>query len=239
MSYASRLVAMTRPAALPRGNLREIVETKQVNAEPRLPAPEPRERAGGEPRATTPVRAASPMQASTESLVRRNDMAARPSQAGHDGAAVRQAASTPAEEQPVPSSHRFVPAPDWLADEPNIPDPLESIAANDDIRELLRSVRQWTRTAPVPAPSPHEGPEQLVVDVPSPAPAGAMSPMHDVAAIERAQPAERRDDPVQVSIGNVTITVEDAPSAPASRQSPARTAADPSSRLARHYLRGV
>ncbi len=108
-----------------------------------------------------------------------------------------------------------MPAPQaWLAEDPSAPDPLVASADTDALRDLLRSVRQWTSSEPT---------------IVAPEPATEHDPQASVAAA----------DPIQVSIGNVVITVEDAP-APASRgatrAAPTRASGD---RLARNHIRGT
>jgi hypothetical protein len=110
--------------------------------------------------------------------------------------------------------------PGWLADEPAAPDPLESLAQSDDARELMRTIRRWT-SAPDPTPLA--------------APVAPATP----AAPAVALPETPTSEPVQLSIGNVVITVED--TAPASRHTTPIAPPGPAtgnSRLARHYFRG-
>lgn len=105
----------------------------------------------------------------------------------------------------------------WLAENPRAPDPLVASAETETLRELMRSVRQWTSSSP------------SIVEPRTPEP--------EVVAA-RPEPATAAAEPVQVSIGNVVITVEDAPAA-ASRgraRSPAQSSGD---RLARNHIRGT
>lgn len=107
--------------------------------------------------------------------------------------------------------------PPWLAEDPTASDPLVATAETDELRELMRSVRQWTASAPT------------IIETQAPPAQAQARP-----AIEAPPAAE----PVQVSIGNIVVTVEDAP---ASTQrgpspSPARSIGD---RLARNYIRGT
>ncbi|MGN6105676.1 MAG: hypothetical protein ACTHU0_11270 [Kofleriaceae bacterium] len=127
---------------------------------------------------------------------------------------------------PIAPSRAAAPS-DWLAEHPDGADPLETLDADDDLRSLLRSVRAWT-SSPVAGA---EGPRAPALELAEPA--VAIAPSHEAIATAMREP--RRDDPMQVSIGNVLITVEDAPpSSGAGRPAPAPAVGD---RLARHYLR--
>jgi hypothetical protein len=110
----------------------------------------------------------------------------------------------------------------WLAERPDRIDPLDSMAGSDELRDVLRAVRRWTSAAPVAAAEPTVAPPKLPAAVDAP----------DVP--EHGEPAA--DPGHHVSIGNVTITVED-PAGRATR-SPAGSRRDPTTRLARHYVRG-
>jgi hypothetical protein len=104
----------------------------------------------------------------------------------------------------------------WLAEDATAPDPL--VASTDDhaLRELMRSVRQWTSSAPTVIEQHHH--ESSTTPTPS-------------------APAVVAPAPTQVSIGNVTITVEDAPAAPGRRTAAAPHGAA-SDRMARNHIRG-
>ncbi len=108
-----------------------------------------------------------------------------------------------------------MPAPQaWLAEDPSARDPLVASADTDALRDLLRSVRQWTSSEPT---------------IVAPETIAERDPQASVAAAE----------PVEVSIGNVVITVEDAPaptSRGATRAAPTRASGD---RLARNHIRGT
>lgn len=117
---------------------------------------------------------------------------------------------------PLPSPVSAAPAlPAWLTDEPDAPDPLDALAQSDEARDLMRAIRRWT-SAPVPA---------AIASPPLPVEAPPV-------------PEAPATDPVQLSIGNVVITVEDTPAAPRRAAATPSVAHTGGSRLARHYFRG-
>ncbi|MEO8845427.1 MAG: hypothetical protein ABI591_34045 [Kofleriaceae bacterium] len=106
------------------------------------------------------------------------------------------------------------PTTQWLEEDRSTPDPLVATAETDALRDLMRSVRQWTSSAPT------------IIESPKP------------AAPVATDPVQSAPEPTHVSIGNVVITVEDAPVAHARggrAAPPARTTTD---RLARNHIRG-
>jgi hypothetical protein len=115
---------------------------------------------------------------------------------------------------PVPPPSDALPAQAiWLAEDASAADPLVATADNDALRELMRSVRQWTSSAPT-----------------------VIEPHHHESSAGTAPDPAVAPPQAQVSIGNVTITVEDAPAAPSQRAArEPRTASD---RMARHHIRG-
>lgn len=224
MSYAHRLVAMSRgavPLVAPRtGDGQSTLHEEQVETE--APAVSSSPATATAPRSPTPPSAsaaadeeAAPVRERIEHTIteriREIVTLARPASPSP---------SVPRVAEPVTEVERIVlpaaPAP-WLAEDPAAADPLMASADTLALRELMRSVRQWTASPPtiVETAAP-----------PTPAPAAAQ-----VASFPA--PAE----PIQVSIGNVVISVEDAPAASARGRypSPPRTLGD---RLARHHIRG-
>lgn len=103
----------------------------------------------------------------------------------------------------------------WLADDVAADDPLVATADTDALRELMRSVRQWTSSAPTVIEQPDE-----------------------TGPAEPAAVAESESPPTSVSIGNVTITVEDAPPAAPTRAARSTSTTSASDRLTRGYIRG-
>jgi hypothetical protein len=127
--------------------------------------------------------------------------------------AVMQPVTMPIATREVLEIERLVTSPQWLTEDPRTPDPLVASADSDTLRELLRSVRQWTSSAPT-----------VIESEPKP------EPVH-------ATPVVPAPAPTQVSIGNVVITVEDAP-APARGGRPPSPARSSTDRMARNYIRG-
>jgi len=230
MSYAARLVAMSRsrtPGAAAQGRSGEAPREEYVETEVRAPV------ATATPAATPLARAPrlpieSPATAapSTHTIERTHETTTR--ERTHEHSAIEhrtvvevpapplmRPVSTPVATHGVHEIERVVAAPpQWLAEDPRTPDPLVASADSDTLRELLRSVRQWTSSAPTIIESEAKS-----------------EPVH-ATPVAVAAP-----EPAQVSIGNVVITVEDAP-APSRgerRPSPARSSTD---RMARNYIRG-
>ncbi len=104
----------------------------------------------------------------------------------------------------------------WLAETAGAPDPLVASADTDALRDVMRSVRQWTGSPPT------------IID--TAAPVDSMHTREQVATGVAAQP-------IQVSIGNVVVTVEDAPHTTTGGRAatPARSHGD---RFARNHIRG-
>jgi hypothetical protein len=119
----------------------------------------------------------------------------------------------------------------WLRENVDADDPLESIGAADDLRDVLRAVRHWTSAAPTEAVAVPEPMMIESVDVP----VETSRPAAPVPAAAAVQP----QNDLRVSIENVTITVEDAPASSSSRRPAGRESTTPSTRLARHYIRGT
>ena len=239
MSYASRLAAMSRgqlAAAPPRVIARdaespreEIVETdvRAPQATPPPPANTPRAPRPSEPLAATaparppgtqaplpvtaveesgPALAAPPV--IRETIDRHTIVEIAPAPPRQTVVAV----SPPSISEPVALS----PHAKWLAEDATAPDPLVASTEDHALRELMRSVRQWTASAPTVIEQHHH--ESAATATPSSPPA--------------VVPA-----PTQVSIGNVTITVEDAPAAPG-RRAAAQPHGAASDRMARNHIRG-
>ena len=220
MSYAGRLVAMSRgvvPLVAPH-TAHEIVREVQVEtaARPAMRTSPVTTAAHREPtRSSSSVAATTevtPARERTEhTIVERVREVAAPSQPASPPPSVTRAG------EPVTEVERIVlpatPAP-WLAEDSSAPDPLVASADTDALRELMRSVRQWTASPPT-----------MIETSPPPAQAPVA-------------PAPLSPEPVQVSIGNVVVTVEDSPAAsPRGRSpSPARSLGD---RLARNHIRGT
>ena len=219
MSYASRLVQMSRPvAAVAAPVTPPIAEVHdEVEAPPQAQsAPVP-----SQSRTAPAMRTHERIVQTIDRRVERETVEDAP--APQPNVVVVDAAEAPRE--PVRA-----PAP-WHAEDP-AGDPLEKVEAPDDIRSLLRAVRAWTAAPPTPIEPDRSAPIELTnVTIAEPAPAV-------IAKREEVSRETSRDDSLQVSIGNVMITVEDAP-APrgASRPQPPRIG-ETASRLARHYLRG-
>lgn len=227
MSYATRLAAMSREGA-PKQSPRVI------GGEPEAPREEHVE---------TSLRAPLPPAAPPRSLGSRPAPVIAPSP--RDDAAVRAGAAHVTREttehtviehhathaSPPPHATRAEPtyeraalpaASQWLEEDRSAPDPLVAIAETDALRELMQRVRQWTSSAPT------------VIETADPtAPVDTRKPAA-AAPIAPAPPPE----PSHVSIGNVVITVEDAPAAtPRGTRSPA-PARSTTDRMARNYIRG-
>jgi hypothetical protein len=236
MSYAARLAAMSRghvPPAPPRAlggdaepPREEIVETEvqpprtaasfapiAARPAPRAEAPPPVAAAphprGPAATAVSPEPDAPALAAPTtrETIERHTIVEAAPP-------APRRAPLPPL---PAPASPPVAlpPQAQWLAEDTAAADPLVAGSDGDALRELMRSVRQWTSSAPTVIEQHHHEETTQAAAAPQPV----------------AVTAE-----TQVSIGNITITVDDAPVA-ASRPSatPPRAASD---RMARNHIRG-
>lgn len=106
----------------------------------------------------------------------------------------------------------------WLEEDRSAADPLVATAENDALRELMQRVRHWTSSAPT------------VIE-----PAAANTPAATASPVMPVAPAP---EPSHVSIGNVTITVEDAPVARARGERAPSAARSASDRMARHHIRG-
>ncbi len=238
MSYAARLAAMSRanvPAAPPRvvgGDAEprheEIVETEAPA--PSVAAP-----------ATASV---TPRQAARAEAVPAKPSAQQPRVAAPDAPPVahepapaiapitRETIEHHTIVEPAPPQPRRFAAPaqsplrsappvtlpaqaQWLADDTAAADPLVASADGDALRELMRSVRQWTSSAPTVIEQHHHEAEAAPAEI-----------------LPVVAPPQ-----TQVSIGNITITVDDAPPA-ATRTTTAapRTASD---RMARNHIRGA
>jgi len=235
MSYARKLVSMSRDrvgtparvigddAAPPR---EEIVETA-VQAPP--PAPPVAHAARAAPTANEPVRSVV-----VPARVERDAPVASPRARSQQPAAIHHhetvehhtiiAAAEPPRTVPrpappappappvAPASVALPPRAQWLTEDASVPDPLVESADTDALRELMRSVRQWTSSPPTVI-------EQQV----------------NASAAVATPEAPSLPAPHQVSIGNVTITVEDAPPARTQRgAAPTRNAGD---RIARNHIR--
>jgi hypothetical protein len=219
MSYASRLVAMSSghaPKGSPRvlGGETEAPREDHVETELRAPAAAPAARpvvAGT--RATAPSRELQhqpdepPPQPATHETIERHTVEHR--------TIVETAPKAPrALPDAAPRPVAIPPTTRWLEEDPSTSDPLVATAETDALRDLMRSVRQWTSSAPT------------IIESPKPVPSMT------------AAPVASAPEPTHVSIGNVVITVEDAPAAhPRGTRapSPARTTTD---RMARNHIRG-
>jgi hypothetical protein len=218
MSYARTIVAMSRGALAPGGveaayedHIEEEVPvvsaapTPQATAATAIVIPTSRP----EPHRDEPARASAPSQVieHRETVYERVREVPRPVMAESPAPLVVTHAVEP--ERIV-----TVTPPAWLPEDPTARDPLVASADTDALRDLLRSVRQWTSSEPtIVAP-------ETVTE-------------RDVQATVAAA------EPIQVSIGNVVITVEDAPapvSRGAAREAPTRASGD---RLARNHIRGA
>jgi hypothetical protein len=156
--------------------------------------------------------------ASTARQERQAPRAARESQEPRTVVEHRTIVESVAAEHPPRERVALPPAARWLEEDRSAADPLVGSAETDALRDLMQQVRRWTSSAPT------------VIEPSAPSDQAAPSP-----AVTPVAPAP---EPSHVSIGNVTITVEDAP-APTPRggrvSSPARTTSD---RMARHHIRG-
>lgn len=216
MSYASRLLAMSRgrvPAITPRVDgdetpAEEIVEVPVV-AQPRqahraeTPAPRP------------PSGAAAPVvhELGTDRVERAGVEPPR-TERTIERTVERHVVAAPAKPQTIavasPPAISFPPQAQGLVEDSHGPDPLVETAESDALRDLMRTVRQWTSSPPTVIESHIE-----LASPPTPATVAAQ-PMN------------------QISIGNVTITVDDVPPRPERAGSPARSTGD---RMARHLIR--
>ena len=221
MSYASRLVTMSSgyaPKASPRvtGDA-EAPREEHVETELRAPAAAP---------AATPAVARTHAPASSRELRHEPDEP-RPQQSPATRETIERhtvehhtiVESPPSPPRALPDAPprpvAIPPTTQWLEEDPSTPDPLVGTAETDALRDLMRSVRQWTSSAPT------------IIESPKPA-----------APVMTAPAQSASPEPTHVSIGNVVITVEDAPATHARgtrAPSPARTTTD---RLARNHIRG-
>ncbi len=237
MSYASRLVAMSS------GTLaaRPIGITKHMEQEQVAPTTAP-------PTTRTPdVLASAPAPPTAQAVLapppvvapRPSAPAAEPRLASAPVVAPFAEPRETSPRAPVPfvAERAVVPAvaaaarlPEWLADRPDRIDPLEHLDAGAELAQLLRAAREWTTSAPAPIAPP---PAPTIGD-PAPHPA---APLAATASMATYAP-QVQSDPLEVSIGNVTITVEDAPAPPRRERAERRAPGSVSSRLARHYIRG-
>ncbi len=218
MSYASRLLAMSRdrvPAITPRVAGDEMPAEEIVEVPVVAPPSQPR-------RAETP--APRPQSGAAAAVVREVG-AARAESAGVEPSRAertiertveRHVVAAQAKPQTIeiaasPPSISFPPQAQWLVEDSRGPDPLVETADNDALRDLMRTVRQWTSSPPTVIESHAES-----ASPPEPATVAAQPPAN------------------QISIGNVTITVDDVPPHPERAGSPVRSTAN---RMARHLIR--
>jgi hypothetical protein len=125
------------------------------------------------------------------------------------------------------TTHREV-VREWLTERGDGADPLESFNADNEMRDLLRAVRSWTSNAPAVR-------ESVAEVVNAEIPAAERLPSTGAAPVAQVITPTPAPEPMQVSIGNVVITIEDAPTPAHSRR--AAPSVDVESRLARHYWR--
>jgi hypothetical protein len=239
MSYASRLAAMSRghvPPAPPRalGGDAEPPREEVVETEARVPrsaqpvgAVTPRTGARTDvPPVTSPGPELREHAVSVESSVGTREPASAATTVTRERTiehhTIVEAAppaprrvTMPAQPAAVTPPQPLPPQARWLAEDTTAADPLVATTEDDAVRELMQTVRQWTASAPTVIES---GPREVAAE-----PAPSVAPV--VVAPQ-----------TQVSIGNVTITVDDAPAEPARA-----TAASPrttSDRMARNHIRG-
>lgn len=219
MSYASRLLAMTRgrvPAIGPRvvgdadGVTEESVETSASAPPPKTARADDVAAPSARRAATAPVAPAMERDRA-ERVVEHSPRIERTVERTVERHTVTTAAATPIAAPEPPPTIVFPAQTEWLVDDSRGPDPLVETADSDALRDLMRTVRQWTSSPPTVIDShtesaPPPGPTDVVVQPPA----------------------------NQISIGNVTITVDDLPSRPERAGSPARSTAD---RMARHLVR--
>ena len=236
MSYASRLVQMTGQAApSPRPVVHEVaehVETQASDPVTTSATSAPTDNAAQRSRSTDTRVAAervierSAVRDSTHEVTRVVERQPAPAEPQP------RLAATPSVEPPAiaPAVVRHEVAHEWMRERADGVDPLQTLAADDELRDLLRAVRDWTSEQPAMIESTAVAPAVEVHEIPA-APHPVAEPARSAVATPRA------DDPVSVSIGNVTITIEDAPVARPARAAASQTS-DADSRLARHYWRG-
>ncbi len=237
MSYASRLVAMSSRtlAARPLG-LAPHVEEERVDpppALPTLPTPGVLARAPAPPAeqtilAPTPVVAPRTSAPTVEHRLAPAPVVVPPTEPRE--ASPRAPVPFVAERETVRATPAPpAPIPDWLAERPDRVDPLEHLDASADLARLLRAAREWTSSAPAPiASSP-----ALAISEPAP-----QAPVPLAAASPPAHAPQAQADSLEVSIGNIMITVEDAAAPPRRGRAERPAPSTVSSRLARHYIRG-
>ncbi|MGE0397134.1 MAG: hypothetical protein AB7T06_10475 [Kofleriaceae bacterium] len=222
MSYASRLVQMSRPVAPARAPmaapLAEVHEEVEAVADASPAEP-------GKTDAPVAARQRDRVETIERHVERERVVEER-------GAAVMTIVE--AAEAPPPERARKVPAP-WHAEDP-AGDPLERVEAGDELRSLLRAVRAWTSEPAKPASEQAAAPIEIT-NVTTNVTNMEQRAVESPARVE-PQVVERHEEATQVSIGNVMITVEDAPAPRGAPRAQAPRLGETASRLARHYLRG-
>ncbi|MEJ7603334.1 MAG: hypothetical protein WKG01_35935 [Kofleriaceae bacterium] len=221
MSYASRLLAMSRDRVLaieprvvggePDPPQEQIVETA-VAAPPQgqdSRAETPGSRTRTTPAPVVPQVAADTAEVNFDERLPRTE---RTIERTVDRQTVVVAAAPGVTPAPLPPARSLPPQAQWLLDDVRGSDPLVAGAETDVLRDLMRTVRQWTSTAPTVIEAEVEA---------SPAPQGP-------ASVVAPPPSN------QISIGNVTNTVAAAPARAARAGAPARATSD---RMARHLIR--
>jgi hypothetical protein len=225
MSYAARLVAMSsghapKASAHVVGGTAEAPQEQHVETALRAPAV-------AATAATIPTPARPPVMsavARTQDVARSDEPQREPARpAVHetierhtlDHRSIAETAPPPrALPDPSPRPAKLPPPAQWLDEDPATSDPLVATAETDALRDLMRSVRQWTSSPPT------------IIETPTP------------AVPVTAAPGPSAAEPSHVTIGNVVITVEDAPAAHpsgAGARSPARSTSD---RMSRNHIRG-